>query len=452
MRQITFAAAATLLMSLLAASPAATQLPSPPRHASKSRLPSTTTITILAFSDYHSHALPFYSEERTDQGGIARAIGYLKREKKGGALVFNGGDMVNKGSPAWSDKYRCAEWPWFDGVVDAMAFGNHDPDYGKEEFARCRAGVRYPILSANTNGLQHYDVFTRRGVRIGVFAIAGPDFPSLVKTPGFHYTDRIEAARETVRTLREKEHVDAVILIGHEHLDDDFALARAVPGIDVILGSHSHLKREWQQIPGTATWFISPFQYLTYISRVALTFEGHTLKAARGTLVPVDSSMPADKAIAARVRAMQRSLETDPEYAALFAPAATLTQPMSVDELGAFAVETMRTAVKAHVAMSTKSSFRQPLPAGPLTMELLRMAMPYDNEIVVVTLGSAELKQLLAKGAESESYFAGTIEDGKTYRVATTDYFAGVAKLKGEKTGLHVRDEVRKALRNGVAR
>src|SRR2546430_3937070 len=88
-------------------------------------------VTILHFSDYHSHALPFYDEGRAGVGGVARAIGYLRGEKSRGAIVLSGGDMINKGSPAWSDKYNCAEWPWLDGIRDAMAFGNHDPDHGR---------------------------------------------------------------------------------------------------------------------------------------------------------------------------------------------------------------------------------------------------------------------------------------------------------------------------------
>src|SRR5687767_7241923 len=92
-------------------------------------LSADTTVTLLHFSDYHSHALPFYTDDG-ERGGIARAIGYLRGEKRRGALVFSGGDTINKGSPAWSDRYGCAEWPWLNGVVDAMAFGNHDADYG----------------------------------------------------------------------------------------------------------------------------------------------------------------------------------------------------------------------------------------------------------------------------------------------------------------------------------
>src|SRR5688500_10215775 len=110
-----------------------------------------TRVTLLHISDYHSHALPFYTEEG-ERGGIARAIGYLRAEKRRGALVFSGGDTINKGAPAWSDKYGCADWPFWNGIVDAMAFGNHDADYGWDAFENCRASVRYPILSANTAG------------------------------------------------------------------------------------------------------------------------------------------------------------------------------------------------------------------------------------------------------------------------------------------------------------
>jgi 5'-nucleotidase/UDP-sugar diphosphatase len=425
-------------------------------------LNAATTITLLHFSDYHSHALPFYSEDRPDQGGIARAIRYMQEEKRRGALVFSGGDMVNQGSPAWSDKYRCAEWAWLNGLVDAMALGNHDPDYGSADFARCRGEARYPILSANTAGFQQYDVFTRRGIRIGVFAVAGPDFATLVKAAGFTFSDRVAAAREIVRTLRDEEHVAAVVLIGHEHLDDDFALARAVPGIDVVFGTHSHLLRDWMRIPGTSTWFISPSQYLTYVSRVELTFDHQTLMGARGRLVRVDASLPADPAIAGRVEAMERDLERDPHYAPLFVVIGQVPQAMPVDELAHFTLETVRKAANADVALSTASSFRQPLPAGALTMEQLRAALPYDNEVLVYEMSGEQLASVLAysasrAGTDSTSYVVGAdpLDRNRTYHVATTDYLARVApgyreifaSLTPRKPGLHVRDLVQQALK-----
>lgn len=403
------------------------------------------TVTLLHFSDYHSHALPFYTDEG-ERGGIARAIGYLKQEKRRGALVFSGGDTINSGAPAWSDKFGCAEWPWFNGLVDAMAFGNHEPDYGFAAFERCRQSVRYPILSANTNGFHPYDVFTVNGRRIGVFAVAGNDFKQLVKVPELTFRDPLAAAREAVKALREREHVDAVVMIGHEVTEDDYAMAKAVPGIDVIFGSHSHLKRDLTQIPGTSTWFIAPSQYLTYISRVQLTF-GKDKLTVRGALMPVGRSMREDRPTARRVEAMQQELERDPKYSALFAPIGRLGAPMSVNALMQRTLDVMRKAGEAEVALSTISSVRGALPAGTLSMELLRAALPYDNEIVVCTLTAPQLERL----RKEEDIVSGGTGAGNTVRVATTDYLAHVAykelfACEPRHTGLRVREEVRKSL------
>ena len=426
-------------------------------------LRAATTIALLHFSDYHSHAPSFYSEGSL-KGGVARTIGFLERHKRSGALVFNGGDMMNKGAPAWSDKYHCVEWAWFNGVVDAMAFGNHDADYGNDELARCRATVRYPILSANTTGFERYHVFERKGVRIGVFAIAGADFPSLVTNAKLAFTDPVVAARDVVRTLRDREHVDAVVMIGHEHASDDERLAAAVPGIDIIFGSHTHLKRDLTRISGTNTWFISPFQYGTYVSLVELTFDRKKITNVRGHLVAMDDSIVADRKITSRVASLERDLENDPATRDLFVTVLTLAQPMEVDALAAFALETMRDLAHADVALSTASSFRQALPAGPISLESLRAAMPYDSEIVVADLSGGQLRALLARAgttdpasdARSFATSAPPIDETRTYHVAVTDYMARVspsfrdvfrdAKIAG--TGLHVRAEVLKRLRS----
>jgi 2',3'-cyclic-nucleotide 2'-phosphodiesterase (5'-nucleotidase family) len=356
----------------------------------------TTRVTLLQFADYHSHALPFYSEGRPQQGGIARAIGYLSEQKRGGALVFSGGDMINKGSPSWSDKYRCAEWSWFNGIVDAMALGNHDADYGNDVLAQCRTALRYPILSANTAGFGKYEVFERKGLRIGVFALAGPDFPSLMKASGLSFSDSVAAATETVRDLRNKEKVDAVVLIGHEQFDDDIALARAVPGIDLIFGSHSHRKGQ---------------------------------------------------------------LERDAAFPDL-------------------ALDVMREVSGADAAISTASSFRQSIAPGPITLEALRAALPYDNEILVVEMTGRQLQAVLdysasRRGSDFFSQMSGVrfivdrdgavdvrlangapLDLGATYHVATTDYQVRVALgyrelfagLGVKATGLRLRSEVQRYL------
>ena len=410
---------------------------------------------MLHFSDYHSHALPVYTSEG-ERGGIARAIGFLKREKARGALVFSGGDTVNQGAPAWSDEYRCAEWPWWNGIIDAVAFGNHDADYGLAEFERCRDSVRYPILSANTRGFTPYRVFTVKGIRIGVFAIAGPDFPSLVKVEGLVFDDPVAATRKVVRELRDKERVDAVVMIGHEHADADYALAREVPGIDVIFGTHTHLKRDMTRIEGTATWFVSPWQYLAYVSRVRLTFDRKRLARVAGELIPVDGRMREDRTTARRVADMQRALEKNPRYSGFFTPIGRIDAPISVEALARRTLDAMRIATVSDVALSTVSSFRLPLAAGTLTLERLRDSLPYDNEIVFCEMTGAQLQRVVdfsasRKGTDSEALIAGVppIDPTRIYKVATTDYLANVAyrevfTCQKQSSGKRVRAELRK--------
>ena len=417
------------------------------------QLQGATTIRLLHFSDYHSHALPFYSEGQPDQGGIARAVGFLRRQKERGALVFSGGDMVNKGAPAWSDRFQCAEWLWLNGVVDAMAFGNHDADYGHEAFVRCREAVSYPILSANTHGLQPYTVLLAKGKRIGVFAVAGPDFPALVKAPELRFADPVTAAREIVRQLREVEKVDAVIMIGHQTSEDDHALARSVPGIDLIFGSHSHRRQELMLIPETNTGFISPFQYLTYISQVDLTFSKGKITLA-GRLVQMNSRVLPDRITARRVASMDDELRTDPAYRDLFVPFATLSRAMEREELATHAVAVMRAATGAVFAISTSSSFRGALPPGRVDGELLLAALPYDNEIVVAELPAAAVAKLLTLAGSADGSVTAGAAAGETVLVAATDYLAMVAPgyrdvfqgAKVRRTGLRVREEVRKSL------
>jgi len=395
---------AVLLLLALAAAPAAAQ--------------SRATVTLLHFSDYHSHAVPLYSEGQADSAGIARLIAYLQPYANDpNSLIFSGGDMLNLGAPAWSDKFHCAEWKWFNGIVDAMAFGNHDADYGPAEFAACRDTIKYPILSANTldaggKPLFQYDgktykIFKVGDLKIGVFALAGSDFerlirPNLRPATGTTFADRTATARQVVAALREQEHVNAVVLIGHALREDDIALAQAVPGIDVIFGTHSHRKEDLFKIPGTNTWMISPFQYATYVSNLKLEFTDGVLSSVGGALVRMDHGLLPEPRIVRMVDQMQADLQADPKYAALFQPIGASSVELSTAGqftgealLGDFVLDIARDAVKAQMLVATASGFREPIPPGTITEESFHTAMPYPNRLLVYTMTGAQIQALL---------------------------------------------------------
>ncbi len=466
---------------------------------------SPVTIRVLHFSDYHSHAHPFPVGEEPQAAGLARALAFLKPlAKDPKTLIVSGGDMLNRGSPAWSDKYGCIEWPWMNGIVSAMAYGNHDADYGAEAFDRCRKSVRFPILSANTlreSGQPFFlphAVFTRSGMRIGIFAVAGPDFGRLIKNDALpeknvRFEDPVEAARRVVKTLRESEKVNTVILIGHQHRVDDFELAAKVPGIDLILGTHSHVESGLEKIPGTETWTLSAGPYLTSLADVVLTFLRGKLVTVDAKLVRMSQDRKQDATVTREVLLLQRELNADPVFAHLFVPFGKLQEGLSIDgaltrtsPLGSVVTEAMRASTGAHVALTTASSIREPLPRGEIAEEQLRASLPYTNLIVTFEMTGAKLLELLGasldrRGTDLFCQVAGLRfrEEGNKdldvlvlrdprdplagmaplsltslYRVAVTDFQARFAEpyrtllsgLKATETGLSVRDEVKRVI------
>ncbi len=431
------------LLTLAGCLQPAQDFPTPPGLLSGSGAESK--VTLLHFSDYHSHAVPYFSEHSPDQAGIARAVAYAKslRATAKNVLVLGGGDMLNLGTPAWSDKYykTCTDWTWWNDIVSVMAFGNHDADYGWDAFMACRAKTTYPILSGNlldgggrpllSDGGRAYVVRQVGDLKIGIFALSGPDFPRLVKAsnlpPGAQFGDGIAAAQKIVATLREQERVHAVIFIGHQDRETDFAMAAAVPGIDVILGTHSHYKGPLQQIPGTATWFISPFQYLNYLSQVSLTFRGTSLLRVEGSLVRMDSDKSADPLLAWEVGRMQQSLESDPAFADRFQRIGEAAVELDVEGiesseavLGNFALDVLRSApaVRAHALFTTASSFRASIPPGTIRMEDYLTALPYKNRVLTFQLTGAQLQAVLDYGVSKRGSDNFGVTSGLRYRIS----------------------------------
>ncbi|GAB1716995.1 MAG: sulfate thiol esterase SoxB [Nitrobacter sp.] len=81
------------------------------------------------------------------------------------------------------------------------------------------------------------------GHRVAVVGQAFPYVPVAHPkrfTPDWSFGIREEELQELVRSLRDADRVDAVVLLSHNGMDVDLKLASRVSGIDVILGGHTH--------------------------------------------------------------------------------------------------------------------------------------------------------------------------------------------------------------------
>ena len=219
----------------------------------------TYKITILHTNDHHGR---FWKNRDGEYGMAARKtlIDEIRAEVKaagGHSLLLDGGD-VNTGVPE-SDT-QDAE-PDFRGVAalgyDAMAVGNHEFDKPLATLKKQIAWAGFPVLSANiydkNSGervFSPYTLFNLGGVKVAVMGMTTADTYKLVSpenVKNIEFRPTSEEAKRLVPELRQK--ADVVIAATHMgHYDDgdsgsaapgDVEMARAVKGIDLIIGGHS---------------------------------------------------------------------------------------------------------------------------------------------------------------------------------------------------------------------
>jgi 5'-nucleotidase len=139
-----------------------------------------------------------------------------------------------------------------------------------------------------------------------------------------------------VKTLREAEKVDVVICLSHGGLEkdkqgryttgDDVRLAEAVPGIDVVIGGHSHTELREAIIVEGRTPVVQTGLEGKNLGELVLGLEGETLSVESYRLHPIDDSVPANRDVASEIEKLKPMVT-----AAVFAPHGyAIDQPLAI--------------------------------------------------------------------------------------------------------------------------
>ncbi|MEP6781219.1 MAG: metallophosphoesterase, partial [Gemmatimonadaceae bacterium] len=130
-----------------------------------------------------------------------------------------------------------------------MALGNHDYEYTADNTLRLQTLVKFPMRAANAIvratakpfGGDPTLVVNAGGVRVGLLAITYHNTDQTGNkdnTKALEFQNGIETARKYIPVLRQR--ADVVVVVSHQGTVVDSALAARVPGIDIIIGGHSH--------------------------------------------------------------------------------------------------------------------------------------------------------------------------------------------------------------------
>jgi len=272
-------------------------------------------------------------------GGYSRLATLIQQRRKelqtlGPVLLVDAGDYSMGTAFAAATRETGAELRLMSQMgYDAITLGNHEFDLGPDGLAssisKAIAAQSTPSLVASnidldadeprlaalkglvTKGvIQPYIVVEQAGIRFGVMGLMGYDAAKYALDPGgVVFTDPIETAKSTASLLRTRESVDVVIALNHGGVTEDgngvfrgedVELLQAVPGIDVVVGGHTHVNLTTPLLVGNRP-VVQSGRYGDHLGELVLSLEGGQVNVESYRSIAIDSKILGDTAIQQQV-------------------------------------------------------------------------------------------------------------------------------------------------------
>lgn len=300
--------------------------------------------TILFTHDTHDHFLPMPDEEGGEYGGYTRLATLLKQEREAhpDALTLDAGDF-SMGSLFQTIYATHAPELQALGAMgyDVTTLGNHEFDYRAQGLAdmlnaAVDSGSPLPaIVQANYKppesdtasleaweryGIQDYVILERGGISYGIFGLMGEEADSNAPMSGMEFEPTVEAAQRTVAAiqaeLEQRSNPSLIICLSHSGTDgkgkgEDYELAKAVDGIDLIISGHTHTVLE-EPIQVGNTLIVSAGEYTSYLGSLTLSWSEDGQKTIQDyRLIPVDETVAADPGMEQLTNRFQPLVESE---------------------------------------------------------------------------------------------------------------------------------------------
>lgn len=408
-------------------------------------------VTVLGTTDLHGRILPYdyYADQPADVG-LAKLATLIKqvRQERPDLLLVDCGDTI-QGTPLayFHNRKNNAPRDPMMLVMSSLGYvgmtpGNHEYNFGLGVLEKARREADFPWISANTyrtgtDDLAYaaYVVKEVAGVRVGVLGLTTPAIPNWENPEnyaGLEFRPLVSEAKKWVAILRERERVDAVVITLHGGVEEDLAtgrrgpgdfdgenaalaLAREVPGIDVLLLGHTH--RDIPALVVNGVLLAQAGRWGDRLVRVDLSFlreagAAWTIAAKASRSLPVRPETVADAEVLTLAEPYHRETQ---EW--LARQIGTTARPLEaarghfedtalIDLVNRAQLE----AGQADVSLAANFNPRARVPAGPVTVRDIAGLYVYENTLYVIEVTGAQLKAALEHAAR---YFL-PYETGKT--------------------------------------
>lgn len=398
------------------------------------------TLTILHTNDVHARVDQFDSsgnscdaEEAAANecfGGAARLKTVVEqvRAETPNTVLLDAGDQFQ--GTLFYNQYRGGEAQEMMTLLgyQAMTIGNHEFDNGPGPLGSFGRGVKFPLVSANIDAsaepelaglINPYTILEVGGQQIGVIGATTAE-ADILSSPGpnVKFNEVAPAVGAAVDELTAAG-VNKIIVLTHIGYLADLELAKAVPGLDVIVGGHSHTLLSNTDpaaagsyptvvagADGSQTLVVTAGSWAKALGRLDVTFNGEgVVTGYAGEPILLDSSVVQDDAVRSRVNALAGPIEAlrnqvigtaivdiDGERAACRFAECTM------GDLIADAVLWKSQTNGAQMVIINGGGIRASIKAGNVTVGDVLTVLPFGNMIATFELNGAEVVQALENG------------------------------------------------------
>ena len=378
-------------------------------------------------------------------------------------LLLHGGDVFS-GDLYWNKYKGQADVVMMNYLgFDAVTFGNHEFDEGgsHEAMRQYVKAARFPILTANIDtsaepafeGLQKrgivdnaapgmiYDgsIQMMNGEKVGIFGLTTEETENIATPNKLKLENYIERAKATVAAF-EAQGVNKIIAMTHLGVHEspvygnDQQLANAVPGIDVIVGGHSHTELKEPMVvshdSGAKTFIVQAGEHANNLGTLDIKFnpKGQAYWN-HGELIKIDSkTMKVDPKAEAVLKPFKQGKE-DLKKESIGVKSEVLLDAKrdssaegvssirhNETNLGNIVADAMLWKAKSMpnlkdeivVSMQNGGGIRTSIEAGDISVGSIYQVLPFGNPLAIVESNGKEVRQALER-----SVFAATIDGGK---------------------------------------
>ncbi|GHH97431.1 5'-nucleotidase C-terminal domain-containing protein [Neobacillus kokaensis] len=380
--------------------------------------PKAIDLTIMHVNDSHANVEKY--PKLTTAVKEVRAV-------KPKALLVDAGDVFS--GTLYFNQYLGKADLWFMNNLkyDAMTFGNHEFDKDSNVLADFIKDMKFPMVSANVNvtkdpvlgalfkneisaapeGGNIYLAIIKEvdGEKVGIFGLTTEDTSFLANpSKDVVFENAVEKAKATVASLKEQG-INKIVVLSHLGYGPDQELAKAVDGIDVIVGGHTHTKLEKPVVMEKAepTVIVQANEYLNYLGVLDVSFdENGVVTAQDGKLLNFNTNeYAADEEALAKVNELKVPLDelkkTVVGSTDVFLDGERNNVRYKETNLGNLIADSM--AQRANeilknnttIAMQNGGGIRASIPQGDVTLGHIHTVMPFANLLVTLDLTGQEI-------------------------------------------------------------